>query len=300
MIERLRALRAWGAEQVAQRDPMDWAAAMTLLVVAQHAEAVWYIRHAATALAALGLVLRGVPRRAWFWAALFTVFALGHARLWYSVDNHEYLLTYWCLALGAARLAREPQRVMATTARLLIGLCFLFATIWKAGLGEFRNGSFFEYASLFDVRFASLPLVVGGMPSSTWRANQLERRRLFTPAAPAPVVTVRSLPRLRMVAQVMAIVTIAIEGLIALCFLWPEGRGPSRIRDPVMLVFLVGVYPLASVVGFGWLLAAMGVAQAHERRTRWEVGYLAVFVLMPFYHLPFGSVAQVLKKAVGL
>lgn len=271
---------------ITRQDPIDWAAAMTLIMVAQHVEPVWYIRHPATALAAAGLVVRGISRRAWFWAVLSAVLLLGHLRLWYAIDNHEWLLTYWCLALALGHLAQQPRHALATSGRLLVGLCFLFATAWKVELREFRDGDFFEHAALFDQRFASLPVVAGGMSRATVAANQRERARLYAVTDAPASVTLRTVPRLRTVARVMAVTTILVEGLVALCFLWPEGRGPSRIRDPVLLAFLAGVYPLASVVGFGWLLAAMGAAQA---RGRWPVAYVAVFALMPLYHLPFGG-----------
>jgi hypothetical protein len=77
--------------------------------------------------------------------------------------------------------------------------------------------------------------------------------------------------------------TVAIEGFLALAFLWPRDRGLSRLRDAALLVFCATTYAAATVEGFGWLLIAMGVAQCPPERPRTRGLYLAAFALILFY-----------------
>ena len=68
-----------------------------------------------------------------------------------------------------------------------------------------------------------------------------------------------------------------MEAAVALTFLWPLGRGPSRLRDATLLVFCALTYAVATVEGFAWLLLAMGLAQTTG--DGWRRAYVGVFFL---------------------
>ena len=74
--------------------------------------------------------------------------------------------------------------------------------------------------------------------------------------------------------------TVGIEGFVALTFLWPCDRGPSRLRDAGLLVFCATTFAAATVAGFGWLLIAMGIAQCAPAKTGPRLGYLGAFALI--------------------
>ena len=84
-------------------------------------------------------------------------------------------------------------------------------------------------------------------------------------------------------AQFATLGTVIWEALVAVCFLWPLDRGPSRLRDASLLVFCATTYAVAPVSGFAWLLLAMAVAQCGSSRGRTRVAYLAVYLLVLFY-----------------
>jgi len=77
--------------------------------------------------------------------------------------------------------------------------------------------------------------------------------------------------------------TVAIEAAVAAAFLWPAGRGLSRYRDALLLLFCITTFAVAPVAGFGWLLIALGVAQSDLSGQRTRGIYLATFVLILFY-----------------
>jgi hypothetical protein len=74
-----------------------------------------------------------------------------------------------------------------------------------------------------------------------------------------------------------------INAALAVAFLWPVGRGPSRLRHVLLLIYCTITYAVATVDGFGWLLLAMGAAQCTVEQRRTRIAYVAVFVLIILY-----------------
>ena len=71
-------------------------------------------------------------------------------------------------------------------------------------------------------------------------------------------------------------------------FLWPGTGGVARQRHLVLAVFCATIYAIAPVVGFGWLLLVMGVAQCEPERTAVRTVYLGLFfVLLVYQALPW-------------
>jgi hypothetical protein len=71
---------------------------------------------------------------------------------WPLSDNHAYLLSYWCLALGLAFQFKD-QNLLIKNARYLVGLVFLLAALQKWTSPDYVNGVFFLSIFLLDERF---------------------------------------------------------------------------------------------------------------------------------------------------
>ena len=203
---------------------------------------------------------------------------------WPMADNHAYLLCYWCLAIVLALLSHDPRACLAFNGRLLIGLAFALATLWKVVLSpDYLDGRFFRVTMLTDVRFEGFAQLAGGLTR-----DQLESLRGFvtqhvdgqflealdTPLEPA---------RFLWLARFMTWWTVLLEGAVAVAFLWPLERGVSRWRDALLLLFCVTTYAIAPVEGFGWLLIAMGVAQCESKQRKMRWAYLTAFALILIY-----------------
>src|SRR5262249_11774915 len=80
---------------------------------------------------AAGLLLASLRASAVFWAALVALATWRVASAWPVGDNHAFLLCYWLLAAWLATLARDDDAVLAWNGRKLVGLVFVFATLWK-------------------------------------------------------------------------------------------------------------------------------------------------------------------------
>ena len=167
--------------------------------------------------------------------------------------------------------------------KLLIGMVFGFALLWKLALSpDFLDGTFFRVTLLTDPRFADLSRLAGGLSAETL-ASHREFLQQHADAGIRLLAPMRDPPGLRLLAQGLTAWTLAIEGLLAAAFLWPGRRGPARLRDAALLVFCATTFAVATVAGFGWLLLAMGIAQCPAEGGRTRALYLATFALILFY-----------------
>jgi len=150
------------------------------------------------------------------WLCMTLLLAFSNGSSWHSIDNHKYLINYWSLCVATALIARARSRsVLAGNARLLIGLCFLFAVIWKIMAGEFADGSFLHHVLLTDSRVQVPTSIVGQVPLPALETNRsLLRMQAMFPDS-GTEVSLSSSSVLRTIALVASWWTLLIEGLIA-------------------------------------------------------------------------------------
>ena len=267
-------------EALDRLDPQDLALRLTLLYLVLEPGIHWQERVPVQVLAAAALLVPGWLQSRGIWGLLTAVNGFRLVYLWPHADNHDYFATYWCLAIFVTRWAPDVPAALARSARLLLGCGFALALLWKAVLSpDFLNGDFFRLALLMDGRFPDLARLGGGMTLALQEANtQFLAGQGGVFAEP---------PSLVCLAGVMTAWTLAIEGLLALVFLWPDGSRPgamlSRLRDGLLILFCASTFAVAPVAGFGWLLVAMGVAQCSPGRTRVHAVYLATFLVILVY-----------------
>ena len=206
------------------------------------------------------------------------------------MSDHAYLLCYWCLALGTSLVVRDPGAALAHHGRLLIGLAFACATLWKVVLApHYLDGTFFRVMLMVDQRFEAPVRLVSGLRPEQLAANRrlLEAERVpdvVRPVAP----TLREPLRLTLFAQAATWGTVCLEAMVALTFLWPRRGWVTRQRHLALAVFCMTIYAIVPVVGFGWLLLVMGVAQCEPEWTAMRTGYLALFFgLLVYQALPW-------------
>ena len=203
---------------------------------------------------------------------------------WPMSDNHAYLLSYWCFAITLALYSGDPAGGLTLNGRLLVGLVFAFATLWKLGLSpDYADGRFLRITMLVDGRFEGFARLVGGLtPESLYSLRDFVEQhadgQVIDPAT-APLEPLRY----QWVARFVAWWNILIDGAIAVAFLWPASHGLSHLRHSLLLIFCVTTYAIATVASFGWLLIAMGVAQTGPGNQKVRLLYLGTFGLILFY-----------------
>jgi hypothetical protein len=260
---------------------------LTLLLVLLHSDDAWYIRVPAAIFALAGFFVPNLIRNASFWLLLSLLSMLGNALNWQRADNHKYLIAYWCLAVGLSMLTRDPVENMGRSARLLIGAAFSFAVFWKLVSRDFLDGSFFETSLLFDDRFAYVGRVLGGMIQPVQASNVVAQRALLAYDSTLDVAALQYTAGIQILARFFTWWGLITETLVALAFLAPGGRLFRIPRDYFLLTFLFSTYAIASVIGFGWVLATMGYAQAREAPRSVARLYVLAVVVMQAYKLPW-------------
>ena len=291
---RSAALR-WADDFVAPERRFELVAVMTLVLLIMYTLSTWYMQAGVLCLSVMALLHRPLVRSALLWFGITLILAAGHYQGWFHIDNHKYLITYWCFAVALSRLAADPASFLAFNGRLLIGLAFLFAVLWKLISEDYMSGAFFEATLLQDSRFHGIAEVVGGASPAGLNGNLSDMSRLRDFGDPSVGIAVNTGSRIALLAQFMTWWTIGIEAVVAACFLWPKDRGLSKWRDPILLAFLLTTYPLAPVVGFAWVLTAMATAQCSDRFRYGPVLYTAAFLaVMVSAYLPFSRVKGLL------
>lgn len=243
-------------------------------------------------LSIVAIIYRPLYHKALFWLLITAILAIGHYRNWYSIDNHKYLMNYWCLAIFFSLLMPNPRKAMALNAKILIGLAFLFATIWKLISEDYLNGTFFHSALLLDGRFFSVANLFGAINVQTIEQNYNAFQTLLNYDSTHQIIQLQDTPQLGLLAQFLTWWTIILEAVIAITFLWPEGGVVSKWRDFPLLLFLISTYTIAPVTGFGWLLAIMGLTQAAPSFKYTRLLYIFAFLLVEFYLAPWRNIFE--------
>lgn len=217
------------------------------------------------------------------WLALGVAAVVSNVKFWFISFNHDYLITYWCLICVLAVFTKTPKRVMRWNARLSIGLCFFFATVWKFLSGEYLDGSFVHLTFLLDQRLEMGAFVFGGLNSEVLQGN----REVFTLMQATDPLTAETIlqtsPLMAWLSLVLSYWTLLIEGTIAIAFLSPRPQGLARNRDWLLILFLVTTYPFIPVFAFAAILALLGFAQCSVHHSNRLVVYLLAFILIPLW-----------------
>jgi hypothetical protein len=257
---------------------------VTLLALALEPPLLWFERLPVVLCAALGLALPAALRSPALWLALGALTAWPVVARWPFADNHEYLTVLWCLSLALALATRAPAALGAHYGRRLLGLAFLFATVWKLFLSpDFVDGRFFRLTLLSDARFETFAVAAGGMTFEEWAANDDAIDALISEETPPESFRLIEPPALRRLAHALTLFTGAIEALVAAAFLLPPRSALARARDALLLLFVATTFSFATVQGFGWLLVSLGLAQSEGARPRTRAAYLAAFALVALY-----------------
>lgn len=276
-----------GLASITGMGAFDLALRLTLVDLLLRPVGGWSVRPFTLALAALGLLAPGLLRAPVLWLGLTALTGLRVVLDWPLPDNHAYLLFYWCLAVTLALSLGDPERLLSINARLMIGLVFAFSVLWKLVLSpDFMNGTFFGVTLLVDPRFEGFARVAGGLSAGGYDA--LRDFMLGGGAYYAGSGISEIPPRLAALSRFLTYWTVAIEAAVAVSFLAPARIRVSGLRDYLLILFCVTTYGVANVDGFGWLLLAMGAAQAEEGRgekekNRVRLLYAAAFLIIIFY-----------------
>lgn len=243
---------------------------MTLIMTLVFVGNEWYLRLLLHILAIWALLCPTITCYASFWFVLAGLtFVVETLLNWEWSDNHEYLYTYWYVVLGCACLSQAPDFVLRKSARLVIGLAFLFAVLRKLLSGEYLSGDTFRFLLVTDPRFFEVFRLVTGYSEQGEVFASMRRLE--------PLVLLPDNSVLVLVANVLTWWALAIELAIAASFLIPGGRITEGVRHALLMLFIVTTYPMAPVLGFAWILIIMGLSQLSADAQKMRLGYVFLF-----------------------
>ncbi|NET33920.1 MAG: hypothetical protein F6K19_18180 [Cyanothece sp. SIO1E1] len=216
------------------------------------------------------------------WLLLCAALVGHNLKFWFILFNHEYLITYWCLVCTLAVYAKSPDQILTRNAKLLIGLCFCFATIWKLLSGEYLDGSFLHLTFLLDQRLEMGAVLFGGAEPGALAANR-DLFSLLQTRGPEETSTLATSLRLSWVSLFFSYWTLLSEGGIAIAFLSPYPTWLSNNRDWLLILFILTTYAVIPVFAFAAILSLLGLAQCPLNLTKRRAIYIAILLLIPIW-----------------
>lgn len=280
--------RAWQA--INGWDSVDLVIRLTLVMILLYSGKEWYEQIVMVELSLLGLVIPSLARESKFWFVVFAARAVVvNIYGWPYTDNHHYLITYWCLALGLALASRDPHKVVAVNGRLLLGLSMLFAVLWKATSWEYLDGTMFQLLLYDNARFAELSEMFGEFDRVAGQPGQTASQYMQDLQ---PVIQLGEAPHIVWLSQFLTWWTIAIESLIAIAFLFARTGSQSAVRHVLLQMFIIAIYPLASVITFAWILIILALADCPRSLKKTRAVYLLLFLALACFSR--GAIRKVL------
>jgi len=211
----------------------------------------WVIRALVLTVAILALLIPGLLKNTLVWFLLAALTLTWLILDWPLSDNHAYLLFVWCFAVFLSTLIKEKS-MLSKNARVMIGLVFVFAFIWKAFLSpDFLDGKFFSLNMVEDPRFSEFTQL-----SCDIKNDELNNFRNYVKQHVDGNLLHKEnikfdLKCLNKVSFFLTCYSISLEFIIALLFLLPKRLYISKFRDYFLILFCVSIYSVATVEGFG-------------------------------------------------
>ena len=273
-------------------DLYDLVLSLTLLFLIMFSGVHWFTRIPLAALSISAFIWRDLVDQPKFWFLAFCFIAFETGLFWFESDNHKYLTAYWFLSLALISNFPRENRLsyVKKHARLFLVACMGFAVLWKLINGDFMDHSFFEFTLLTDDRFLYFTKYLTGLDHSDLVYNQEALRGILSQSENA--VALKKNVRVENLAAFMTYFTLAIETAIPVGFFF----FPERVFPHFFLVFFILVtYPVASVIGFAWLLIIFGLSRCDgSRHSHLRSIYCVLFVLTQTFRSDIGSVLDYL------
>lgn len=259
---------------------------LTLLLVVLYGPMYWSARLPVTVVGVAMLARADWLESRTAWALLLALMAEGVGIQWFRIDNHQFLITYWLLAVNLSLYADNPDRSLGRMAGSLIGGTFVFATAWKIGGGEFVNGVFWEGMLLTDDRLSVAAQLLGGLSPAVLQENLVALTSFSDPVSGPSSIALQSSVEIDVLARRLSWIGMGLEGAIAALFILPQRFMSQWIRIGALLAFQIGVYSALPVPGFGWVLGVMAIAHTPQQQQRLRSATFWVLIALIFSTAP--------------
>lgn len=236
-----------------------------------------------------GLMLAFPPtvRVPLLWWLLVVVLAATNVAEWSAIDNHKFLITYWTLACALSFMDASPEDALRTTARLLVGLAFGFAAVWKVLGGGYLDGSFFDFTLFTDSRLTRVAASIAGLRYSDVFAIGEAYRFMGSHASAGASIAIPDSAPLRLFAMTLSWTGLAIETAVGTVHLLGASGRLYAYRHSCLILFIASTYFLLPVMAFATTLAVLGFAQCRSADEDLKIGYLVLLAWMHLAMIPW-------------
>lgn len=237
-------------------------------------------------LSALGLIIPNLYKNKYLWYILAITLLLKTIGNWWTQDNHLFVNLYWVIAIAFALSFKDSTRLLTQNSKVLIGLVFLFATVWKILSPDFSSGAYFHFTFLTDSRFAEESKILGDQSSSDFAENINMIRKVATNEIATGAL--KSNDSIKFSTKLITWHTIIIEFLLALSFLLPTRFKLTSYRNLILLLFALTTYLTMPIHSFAWLIIAIGISQTQEKeKLDKSLFILSLPIMLIYKFVPF-------------
>lgn len=214
------------------------------------------------------------------WGILLLSYGLHGYLHRYTIDNHKYLYIYWVAVCFLAVMSKDPKAFFRINARALIIITFFFATLWKVIAPEFMSGTFMKYTLIQDNRLSYIKSKVANLTEDEATADKNKNRLLRTYIDTEFTIKPIDRPGINWTANVLTYTAVVIEMLVFVAFSLYRFTFFMKIKDYLLLIFVLFTYQLLPVAPFGLLLSIMGIAQIDKNNKPLFAYYIIAFLLL--------------------
>lgn len=259
---------------------------LSVLMFVLHGGTGWRVEIPLTVVGGAMLLSTAMLRSRGMWLLVTSVLIVGNAPDWALIDNHKYLMVYWSVACTLA-VANDTDAVLRRNGRVLVGLVFTCAVLWKLRTGQYANGEFLHMTLLLDSRFEVPVTWLAGLERSALVGNRLLLSAVSSAPSAALSVPLESNANVRLLALGLSYWTLAIEIVIAMALVLPTRWVGRRAAHLALMVFVATTYTLVPVTGFAFALVVLMFAHC-EPSWRFTRGvYLALLALVELSRIPW-------------
>lgn len=271
---------------------------MTLVLLLLYMNETIYLRVFMPVVLVPGILFHKILNNKYYWLALTGIVCFVYLilDLVIYVPNHKHVYAYALLGITASFFMKDRVGIFSNIrhqSKVIIGLCFLFATAGKFLAPEFLDASFFKFTLSTDARFFGILSLIGDLSKDQLLLNESNLKNLVGGSMnPSDSFAILVPSNIMEIAHFLTYWTIFLEGLIGISFLLPKRFLLSKYRNILLVVFMVTTYPIATVAGFAIVLALLGFMQSTEdgRLTHFSYFFLLVFILLPLINTPFSQI----------
>jgi hypothetical protein len=230
-----------------------------------------------------------------YWLLITLAYVLYLSNDFINADNHRWLFLYWLIGLLLSiwnddKKSETFSDTIKKSSVLLLITSFSLAFLWKAFNPAYLDSSFFEYILAGgDNRLQDF--VIGGLrydpqeiKYNTYLVQNIIRGENIQ-AYQSPLFITSPL---RITAQLFTWYALIIEFIIPILYLISLKKIEwRRYASYSVILFILSVYFITPVFGFGQILALLGLA-ANERKED-EKLFVGAFILMIILNVPWFS-----------